>query len=153
VEYGASGALGRSASGRIECRSVRKTYRDAAEGTEIVALDGLTLDIEPSEFLPLLAERDPQLQAPARRIVDALLARESGLAIARLEECTDDGARVRLTRALVDGHLTPRGLVLLRHQYQLTWAETCVFVEYYLNDLALTVTSLEPERRWRPDKQ
>jgi NitT/TauT family transport system ATP-binding protein len=25
---------------------VRKTYRDAADGTEIVALDGLTLDIE-----------------------------------------------------------------------------------------------------------
>jgi NitT/TauT family transport system ATP-binding protein len=54
VEYGAPGALGRSAAGRIECRSVRKTYRDAADGTEIVALDGLTLDIEPREFLTLL---------------------------------------------------------------------------------------------------
>jgi NitT/TauT family transport system ATP-binding protein len=33
---------------------VRKTYRDAAEGTEVLALDGLTLDIEPREFLTLL---------------------------------------------------------------------------------------------------
>jgi tetratricopeptide (TPR) repeat protein len=102
---------------------------------------------EVREFLPLLAERNPRLQAPARRIVDALLARESGLAIDQLEECADEGARLRLTRALVDGHLTPRGLVLLRHQYQLTWAEVCVFVEYYLTDLDLAVTSLEPERR------
>jgi NitT/TauT family transport system ATP-binding protein len=54
VEYRAAGALGESAAGRIECQSVRKTYRDAAEGTEIVALDGLTLDIEPREFLTLL---------------------------------------------------------------------------------------------------
>jgi ABC-type nitrate/sulfonate/bicarbonate transport system ATPase subunit len=54
VEYGAAGALTANAAGRIECRSVRKTYRDAAEGTEIVALDGLTLDIELREFLPLL---------------------------------------------------------------------------------------------------
>jgi NitT/TauT family transport system ATP-binding protein len=54
VEYGVAGALGESAAGRIECQSVRKTYRNAAEGTEIVALDGLTLDIEPREFLTLL---------------------------------------------------------------------------------------------------
>ena len=54
MEHGIAGALGRSAAGRIECRAVRKTYRDAAEGTEIVALDGLTLDIEPREFLTLL---------------------------------------------------------------------------------------------------
>src|SRR5436190_11701234 len=54
VEYGAAGALGTSAAGRIECQSVRKIYRDAAQGTEIVALDGLTLDIEPREFLTLL---------------------------------------------------------------------------------------------------
>jgi NitT/TauT family transport system ATP-binding protein len=54
VEHGAAGALGQSAAGRIECRSVRKTYRDAAEGTEIVALDGITLDIESREFLTLL---------------------------------------------------------------------------------------------------
>jgi NitT/TauT family transport system ATP-binding protein len=54
VEYGTPGALSRSAAGRIECRSVRKTYHDAADGTEIVALDGLTLDIEPREFLTLL---------------------------------------------------------------------------------------------------
>jgi len=33
---------------------VRKTYRDAADGTEIVALDGLTLDIGAREFLTLL---------------------------------------------------------------------------------------------------
>jgi len=54
VEHGVAGTLGPSAAGRIECQAVRKTYRDAAEGTEIVALDGLTLDIEPREFLTLL---------------------------------------------------------------------------------------------------
>ena len=54
MEYGAAGTLGQSAAGRIECQSVRKTYRDAAEGTEVLALDGLTLDIEPREFLTLL---------------------------------------------------------------------------------------------------
>jgi NitT/TauT family transport system ATP-binding protein len=54
VEYGAAGTLGQSAAGRIECQSVRKTYRDAAEDTEVLALDGLTLDIEPREFLTLL---------------------------------------------------------------------------------------------------
>ena len=54
MEHGTAGALGRGAAGRIECRSVRKTYRDAADGTEIVALDGLTLDIEAREFLTLL---------------------------------------------------------------------------------------------------
>jgi NitT/TauT family transport system ATP-binding protein len=54
MEYGAAGALGRGAAGRIECCSVRKAYRDAAEGTQIVALDGLTLEIEPREFLTVL---------------------------------------------------------------------------------------------------
>jgi NitT/TauT family transport system ATP-binding protein len=54
VEYGAAGTLARSVAGRIECRSVRKTYRDSAEGTEVLALDGLTLDIESREFLTLL---------------------------------------------------------------------------------------------------
>jgi NitT/TauT family transport system ATP-binding protein len=43
-----------SHSGRIQCNAVRKTYRDAAEGTEVVALQGLTLDIAPREFLTLL---------------------------------------------------------------------------------------------------
>jgi NitT/TauT family transport system ATP-binding protein len=40
--------------GRIECRGVRKSYRDAAADTEVVALNGLTLDIEAEEFLMLL---------------------------------------------------------------------------------------------------
>ena len=31
-----------------------QTYRDAAEGREILALDGVTLNIEPREFLTLL---------------------------------------------------------------------------------------------------
>ena len=53
MEYGLAGSLASSA-GRIECQSVRKTYCEAAEGAEIVALDGLTLDIEPREFLTLL---------------------------------------------------------------------------------------------------
>ncbi|HEY1363491.1 MAG TPA: ABC transporter ATP-binding protein [Xanthobacteraceae bacterium] len=54
MEHGAAGALTPSAAGRIECQSVLKTYRDAADGTEIVALDGLSLEIEPREFLTLL---------------------------------------------------------------------------------------------------
>jgi NitT/TauT family transport system ATP-binding protein len=54
VEYWPASTLGQGAAGRIECQSVRKTYRDAAEGTEVVALDGLTLNIEPREFLTLL---------------------------------------------------------------------------------------------------
>ena len=54
MEHGTQGTVNDHASGRIECRSVRKTYRDAAEGTEVVALQGLTLDIEPREFLTLL---------------------------------------------------------------------------------------------------
>jgi NitT/TauT family transport system ATP-binding protein len=53
VEQRAQGALA-GGGGRIECRSLRKTYRDLAEGTEILALDGMTLDIEPREFLTLL---------------------------------------------------------------------------------------------------
>jgi ABC-type nitrate/sulfonate/bicarbonate transport system ATPase subunit len=54
VEHGTASALTAGEAGRIKCQSVRKSYRDAAEGTEIVALDGLTLDIEPREFLTLL---------------------------------------------------------------------------------------------------
>jgi NitT/TauT family transport system ATP-binding protein len=54
VEHGTSGTLTAQSSGRIDCRSVRKVYRDAAEGTEVVALQGLTLEIEPREFLTLL---------------------------------------------------------------------------------------------------
>lgn len=54
MELGLTGTLGRSAAGRIECRSVRKAFRDAAEGTTVVALDGLTVDIAPREFLTLL---------------------------------------------------------------------------------------------------
>ena len=54
MEHRAQGALERTNAGRIECRAVRKSYRDAAEGTEVVALDGLDLHIEPREFLTLL---------------------------------------------------------------------------------------------------
>jgi NitT/TauT family transport system ATP-binding protein len=43
-----------SGAGRIQCRAVRKTYRDAAGDTEVLALDGLTLDVEAEEFLMLL---------------------------------------------------------------------------------------------------
>lgn len=54
MEHRAQGTLERTSAGGIECRSVRKAYHDAAEGTELVALDGLDLDIEPREFLTLL---------------------------------------------------------------------------------------------------
>ena len=54
MEHRAQGALERTNAGRIECRAVRKSYQDAAEGTEVVALDGLDLHIEPREFLTLL---------------------------------------------------------------------------------------------------
>jgi hypothetical protein len=37
--------------------------------------------------------------------------------------------------------------LLLRHQYRLTWAETEVFVEYYLTELGAASANLEPERR------
>jgi NitT/TauT family transport system ATP-binding protein len=53
VELGNTGTLGQSAAGRIECRVVRKSYRDSSDGA-VVALDGLTLDIVPREFLTLL---------------------------------------------------------------------------------------------------
>ena len=54
MEHGVAGTLEPGAAGRIECQSVRKAYRDAAESTEVVALDGLTLEIKPREFLTLL---------------------------------------------------------------------------------------------------
>lgn len=54
MERWLAGTLGQGAAGRIECQSVRKSFRDAAEGTEVVALDGLTLDIAEREFLTLL---------------------------------------------------------------------------------------------------
>jgi NitT/TauT family transport system ATP-binding protein len=42
------------AGGQIECRGVRKVYRDLAERSEVVALDGLWLEIQPREFLTVL---------------------------------------------------------------------------------------------------
>ena len=54
MEYGPAGTLDAGGAGRIECKAVRKSYRDAADGTEVVALDDLTLDIAPREFLTLL---------------------------------------------------------------------------------------------------
>lgn len=54
MERGTARTLEPTAEGAIACRSLRKAYRDADEGREIVALDGLTLDIEPREFLTLL---------------------------------------------------------------------------------------------------
>ena len=54
MEHRTTRALAPDAAGAIACRSVRKSYRDTAEGTEILALDGLTLEIEPREFLTLL---------------------------------------------------------------------------------------------------
>ena len=53
MEQRSQGALAGGAGG-IECRSVRKTYRDLSGGTEVLALDGLSLDIAPREFLTLL---------------------------------------------------------------------------------------------------
>ena len=52
MEHRAESSLDRA--GRIECRSVRKAFQDTAEGTEVVALDGLSVDIAPREFLTLL---------------------------------------------------------------------------------------------------
>lgn len=54
MERGLASTIAQSAAGRIECRSVRKIYGDAAVGTEVVALNGLTLDIHAREFLTLL---------------------------------------------------------------------------------------------------
>jgi hypothetical protein len=52
-----------------------------------------------------------------------------------------------LTRAIIEGCLTARGLIVLRHQYRLTWAEADVFVAYYLSDISAMAESSEPERR------
>jgi NitT/TauT family transport system ATP-binding protein len=54
VEHGTASKMNDLALGRIACTSVRKTYLDAAEATEVVALEGITLEIEPREFLTLL---------------------------------------------------------------------------------------------------
>lgn len=102
---------------------------------------------EAREFLPLLSDPNPRAQAAARRIVDALLSDEGSVTLAGLESCTDEVARDRLTRALVAGCLTARGVLLLRHHYGLTWAETAVFAEYYLTDFAAAPADLEPGRR------
>jgi NitT/TauT family transport system ATP-binding protein len=53
MEHGAQGSVA-ARTGRIECRAVRKSYRDAAEDKEVAALSGLTLDIQAEEFLMLL---------------------------------------------------------------------------------------------------
>jgi len=47
-------SLAAASAGRIECRAVRKSYRDTAEDKEVRALDGLNLNIEGGEFLMLL---------------------------------------------------------------------------------------------------
>ena len=54
MEYRSQSTLGHFPPGRIECQSVRKSYFDVAEGSEVLALGGLTLDVEPREFLTLL---------------------------------------------------------------------------------------------------
>ena len=61
MEHGITSPLSQGAAGRIEIQSVRKTYRDAAEGREVLALDGVTLNIEPREFLTLLGQRVRQI--------------------------------------------------------------------------------------------
>jgi hypothetical protein len=84
-------------------------------------------------FLPLLADHDPEISGPAGRIARTLIARDDGsLARAELEACRDEPIRARLAAALADGRLTLYGLLVLRHQYGLTWAEIDVFVAYYL---------------------
>ena len=67
-------------------------------------------------------------------------------ALAELTGCPNGAIRARLTRALAESRLTPHGLLLLRHQYGLTWARLDVFVEYYLTNVETIAQSLEPER-------
>jgi ABC-type nitrate/sulfonate/bicarbonate transport system ATPase subunit len=52
VEYGPARQMN-SGSGRIGCDSVRKVYRSSTE-EEVVALEGFSFEIAPSEFLTLL---------------------------------------------------------------------------------------------------
>jgi hypothetical protein len=69
------------------------------------------------------------------------------LAVAELDQCRDEAARARLTSALAAERLTSHGLVELRHQRGLTWAELDTFVAYYLNDPQTLVDSSEPNER------
>jgi NitT/TauT family transport system ATP-binding protein len=121
VEHRTTGALGRAATGRIECRSVCKAFQDTAEGTEVVALDGLTLDIEPREFLTLLG--------PSGCGKSTLLNIMAGF------ERPDDG------QVLLDGHpvKTPgpdRGVVF--QDYALfPWLNVRQNVEYGLREKGL----------------
>jgi ATP/maltotriose-dependent transcriptional regulator MalT len=117
-----------------------------ADYVEALCVRRLQAD-EVAHFLPLLSRSQPSLSAIARRIVDTLLSREPDLSVAGLDQCADQAARMRLTRAIIEGCLTARGLIVLRHQYRLTWAEADVFVAYYLSDISAMAESSEPERR------
>ncbi|MBI3977866.1 MAG: hypothetical protein HY331_06750 [Chloroflexi bacterium] len=117
------------------------------EWVELLCMRGLrSRDLR--ELLPLMSDRNPAVREPAVRIVEVILDREGMSAgLGELRDCGDDPARERLFKALVEGRLTARGLLLLRHQFGLTWAETDVFVEYYLTGVDVAAEGLEPQRR------
>jgi LuxR family maltose regulon positive regulatory protein len=99
-------------------------------------------------FLPLLSHPETAVRERAMRIVRALVERGGErLAVAELDQCRDEAARARLTSALAAERLTSHGLVELRHQRGLTWAELDTFVAYYLNDPQTLVDSSEPNER------
>ena len=54
MEYRTQRQLDSTRLGQIECRDVRKAYHSTDDGSEVPALGGFEIDIEPGEFLTLL---------------------------------------------------------------------------------------------------
>ncbi len=99
-------------------------------------------------FLPLQSHADPAVRSHAAGIINELIARGGGeSAVAGLARCPQEAIRLRLTNALATKRLTAQGLLILRHQHGLTWAELDVFVEHYLSGALAPVGAAEPERR------
>ncbi len=99
------------------------------------------------ELMPLMSHHDPSVRGPATRIVNAILNRQGGeIGISELDYCHEDAIRSQLTRAFAEGRLTSRGLLVLRHEYRLTWSQIDVFVEHYLCVIDGLAETVEPER-------
>ncbi len=121
MEHRTARALAPGTAGAIACRSVRKAYRDTAEGTEILALDGLTLEIEAREFLTLLG--------PSGCGKSTLLNIIAGFE-------TPDGGRVLLDGRPIERPGPDRGVVF--QDYALfPWLNVQKNIEYGLHEKGL----------------
>ena len=131
MEHRTQGTVESAGAGRIKCRSVRKAYQDAAEGTEIVALGGLSLDIEAREFLTLLG--------PSGCGKSTLLN-----IIAGFEK--PDGGEVMLNNQTVEKPGPDRGVVF--QDYALfPWLNVQQNVEYGLREKGLAKAEREETTR------